>query len=425
MVLVVLVLFMGDTVEVRANNLGGESILEAPVKVLKKVRDFVSKGEVIFILETDKTSLEIVAPVSGVVQSLLVADDDVVTKGQTLAVISEQDAEPQKDKIVEPEGKTKSEGETKSEDSIGTQGAAKVEEAPKSPEAEQKRSMSKFSPTAPDVENFIAGAGVSPSSRASGKCGSSGAGSAPSNVGNSVERKSGDVPGERRVKMSKIRQVIAARLKESQNVAATLSTFNEVDMSAVMAVRAKYKDTFIKKHDVKLGFMSFFIRAVVLACAEIPVLNAEIRGDEIIYRDYCNIGVAVGTDKGLVVPVIRAAESMSLAELEQKLVELSTLARGGKLAVSDMSGATFTITNGGVYGSLLSTPIINPPQSGILGMHAIQERPVVVEGKIEIRPMMYIALSYDHRIVDGQGAVTFLVRVKQYIEDPTRMTLMV
>ncbi|MEH0831619.1 dihydrolipoyllysine-residue succinyltransferase, partial [Anaplasma bovis] len=309
--------------------------------------------------------------------------------------------------------------------SVGAQDAAKVDEVSKSPEVEQKRSMSKFSPTAPDVENFVAGAGVSPSSRALGKCGPSGAGNTLSNVGNPVERKSDSVPGERRVKMSKIRQVIAARLKESQNVAATLSTFNEVDMSAVMAIRAKYKDSFIKKHDVKLGFMSFFIRAVVLACAEIPVLNAEIRGDEIIYRDYCNIGVAVGTDKGLVVPVIRAAESMSLAELEQKLVELSTLARGGKLAVSDMSGATFTITNGGVYGSLLSTPIINPPQSGILGMHAIQERPVVVEGKIEIRPMMYIALSYDHRIVDGQGAVTFLVRVKQYIEDPTRMTLMV
>ena len=419
MVLVVLVLFMGDTVEVRANNLGGESILEAPVKVLKKVGDFVSKEEVIFILETDKTSLEIVAPVSGVVQSLLVADDDVVTKGQTLAVISKQDAEPKKDKAAEPEDRAKP------ADSVGAQDVAKVEEVSKSPEVEQKRSMSKFSPTAPDVENFVAGAGVSPSSRALGKCGPSGAGNTLSNVGNPVERKSDSVPGERRVKMSKIRQVIAARLKESQNVAATLSTFNEVDMSAVMAIRAKYKDSFIKKHDVKLGFMSFFIRAVVLACAEIPVLNAEIRGDEIIYRDYCNIGVAVSTDKGLVVPVIRAAESMSLAELEQKLVELSTLARGGKLAVSDMSGATFTITNGGVYGSLLSTPIINPPQSGILGMHAIQERPVVVEGKIEIRPMMYIALSYDHRIVDGQGAVTFLVRVKQYIEDPTRMTLMV
>ncbi len=223
--------------------------------------------------------------------------------------------------------------------------------------------------------------------------------------------------------MSKIRQVIAARLKASQNTAAILTTFNEIDMKNVMDLRTKYKDAFEKKYGIKLGFMSFFIKAAVQALKEIPEINAEISGDEIIYKHYYDIGVAVGTDKGLVVPVIRSADQMSFAEIELTLVALGKKAREGKLQVSEMEGATFTISNGGVYGSLLSTPIINPPQSGILGMHSIQNRPVAVGNAVEIRPMMYIALSYDHRIVDGKGAVTFLVKIKNYIEDPNRLVL--
>ncbi|ABD43527.1 2-oxoglutarate dehydrogenase complex dihydrolipoyllysine-residue succinyltransferase [Anaplasma phagocytophilum] len=404
---------MGDAVEVRAENLGGESILEAPIRVMKKVGDTVSAEDVLFIVETDKTSLEISAPVAGVLTELRVADEEVITKGQVLA-------------IIRPQGEATAEGvnkEPESKEEVPAQPV--VAQAVSTQKPQEKTIIEGKGLVTPTVEDFVAGINTTPTSRALGMSAKSEqdkkiVASQPSKDLMSCH---GDVVGERRVKMSKIRQVIAARLKESQNTSATLSTFNEVDMSKVMELRAKYKDAFVKRYDVKLGFMSFFIRAVVLVLSEIPVLNAEISGDDIVYRDYCNIGVAVGTDKGLVVPVIRRAETMSLAEMEQALVDLSTKARSGKLSVSDMSGATFTITNGGVYGSLLSTPIINPPQSGILGMHAIQQRPVAVDGKVEIRPMMYLALSYDHRIVDGQGAVTFLVRVKQYIEDPNRLAL--
>ena len=408
---------MSNTIEIKADNLGGESILEAPVRVLKKVGDTVSAEEVVFVVETDKTSLEISTPIAGVITELRVSDEEVITRGQVLAVISEQESASQgaaavpelKQEVAVPDTKPATQGEDRQQVQIAV-----------------KEKLA-AGPCVPGIDEFVAGGCSSPADRASGKItkpvGDLSKGSVPrQRVYDEVDGVV-SVPGERRVKMSKIRQVIASRLKESQNTAATLSTFNEVDMSAVMSLRGKYREGFEKKYEVKLGFMSFFIRAVVLALREIPVLNAEISGDEIIYRDYCNIGVAVGTDKGLVVPVIRGAETMSFAALEQELVMLSKKARGGTLTVADMSGATFTITNGGVYGSLLSTPIINPPQSGILGMHAIQERPVVVGGNIEIRPMMYLALSYDHRIVDGQGAVTFLVRVKQYIEDPNRMSL--
>ncbi|MFV9870863.1 MAG: dihydrolipoyllysine-residue succinyltransferase [Anaplasma ovis] len=409
---------MSNTIEIKADNLGGESILEAPVRVLKKVGDTVSAEEVVFVVETDKTSLEISTPIAGVITELRVSDEEIITRGQVLAVISKQEGtsqsaaavpEPKQAEVVVPDTKPATQEGDKQQVQVA------VKEKPTA------------GPCIPGIDEFVAGGCSSPADRASGKItkpvGDVSKGSVPhQRVYDEVDGVV-SVPGERRVKMSKIRQVIASRLKESQNTAATLSTFNEVDMSAVMTLRGKYREGFEKKYEVKLGFMSFFIRAVVLALREIPVLNAEISGDEIIYRDYCNIGVAVGTDKGLVVPVICGAETMSFAALEQELVMLSKKARGGTLTVADMSGATFTITNGGVYGSLLSTPIINPPQSGILGMHAIQERPVVVGGNIEIRPMMYLALSYDHRIVDGQGAVTFLVRVKQYIEDPNRMSL--
>jgi 2-oxoglutarate dehydrogenase E2 component (dihydrolipoamide succinyltransferase) len=232
-----------------------------------------------------------------------------------------------------------------------------------------------------------------------------------------------DAPREERVKMTRLRQTIAKRLKDAQNTAAMLTTYNEVDMSAVMDLRNRYKDLFEKKHGVKLGFMGFFTKAVTHALKELPAVNAEIDGTDIIYKNYCHIGVAVGTDKGLVVPVVRDADQMSIAEIEKDIGRLGKLARDGALSMADMQGGTFTISNGGVYGSLMSSPILNAPQSGILGMHKIQERPVVVGGQIVIRPMMYLALSYDHRMVDGKEAVTFLVRVKDSLEDPERLVL--
>ncbi|OAI29636.1 dihydrolipoamide succinyltransferase, partial [Methylosinus sp. R-45379] len=232
-----------------------------------------------------------------------------------------------------------------------------------------------------------------------------------------------DAEREERVRMSRLRQTIAKRLKEAQSNAAMLTTFNEVDMSAVMALRNRYKDLFEKKHQVKLGFMGFFVKACCKALEEVPAVNAEIDGADVIYKHYCHIGVAVGTDKGLVVPVVRDADRMSVAEIEKAIGDFGKKARDGRLDLDDLTGGTFTISNGGVYGSLMSTPILNAPQSGILGMHKIEERPVVIAGKIEIRPMMYLALSYDHRIVDGKEAVTFLVRVKEQLEDPARLVL--
>ncbi|MFJ5487468.1 2-oxoglutarate dehydrogenase complex dihydrolipoyllysine-residue succinyltransferase, partial [Hansschlegelia beijingensis] len=232
-----------------------------------------------------------------------------------------------------------------------------------------------------------------------------------------------DAAREERVKMTKLRQTIARRLKDAQNAAAMLTTFNEVDMSEVMALRSKYKDVFEKKHGVKLGFMGFFVKAVIQALKDIPSVNAEIDGGDVVYKNYYHIGIAVGTDKGLVVPVVRDADQLGLAGVEKTIADLGRRARDGKLGIDEMQGGTFTITNGGIYGSLMSTPILNAPQSGILGMHKIQERPVAIGGKVEIRPMMYLALSYDHRMVDGKEAVTFLVRVKESLEDPSRLVM--
>jgi 2-oxoglutarate dehydrogenase E2 component (dihydrolipoamide succinyltransferase) len=232
-----------------------------------------------------------------------------------------------------------------------------------------------------------------------------------------------DAAREERVKMTRLRQTIARRLKDAQNTAAMLTTYNEVDMSAIMHIRSQYKELFEKRHGVKLGFMSFFVRACLQALKEVPEVNAEIDGTDLIYKNYYHIGVAVGTERGLVVPVVRDADKLSLAGIEKAIAELGKKARDGQLKIEDMQGGTFTISNGGVYGSLMSMPILNAPQSGILGMHKIQERPVAIGGKIEIRPMMYLALTYDHRVVDGQGAVTFLVRVKENLEDPARIIL--
>jgi 2-oxoglutarate dehydrogenase E2 component (dihydrolipoamide succinyltransferase) len=232
-----------------------------------------------------------------------------------------------------------------------------------------------------------------------------------------------DSAGEERVRMTKLRQTIARRLKDAQNTAAMLTTFNEVDMSEVMGLRARYKDAFEKKHGAKLGFMGFFVKACVQALKEIPAVNAEIDGADLVYKNYYHVGIAVGTEKGLIVPVVRDADKLSIADVEKTIAGLGKRARGGQLTLEELQGGTFTITNGGIYGSLMSTPILNAPQSGILGMHKIQDRPIAVDGKVEIRPMMYLALSYDHRIVDGREAVTFLVRVKEALEDPARLVL--
>jgi len=246
---------------------------------------------------------------------------------------------------------------------------------------------------------------------------------APAPVAMRAPAPADDASREERVRMTKLRQTIARRLKEAQNTAAMLTTFNEVDMTEVMALRSRYKDVFEKKHGVKLGFMSFFAKACVQALREIPAVNGEIDGTDLVYKNYYHVGIAVGTEKGLVVPVVRDADTLSLAQIEKTIADFGKRARDGQLKIDEMQGGTFTITNGGIYGSLMSTPILNAPQSGILGMHKIQERPMVVGGKIEVRPMMYLALSYDHRIVDGKEAVTFLVRVKEALEDPARLVL--
>ncbi|WP_395877760.1 2-oxoglutarate dehydrogenase complex dihydrolipoyllysine-residue succinyltransferase [Ehrlichia muris] len=395
-------------IQVRAENLGGESILEAPIRVSVNVGDNVKQGDMLFIIETDKTSLEIVSPEDGVVSEIFVADEEMIKREQILCTINTT-----KLSAVQSSGGSPIHSATEATDNM--QQFVQKKDAPSARKIMEENSIDRNQVegsgiggrvTKSDVLNYIKS-----TSKENREC-------------NNRLSVVSEEKREERVKMSKIRQVIAARLKESQNTAAILTTFNEVDMKNVMDLRAKYRENFEKKYGIKLGLMSPFIKAVVLALKELPIINAEISGSEIVYKHYYDIGIAVGTDKGLVVPVIRDADKMSFADLELTLASLGKKAREGKLEVSDMTGATFTITNGGVYGSLLSTPIINPPQSGILGMHSIQKRPVAIDDKtIEIRPMMYIALSYDHRIVDGQGAVTFLVRVKQYIEDPSRMFL--
>ncbi|MGL9759278.1 MAG: 2-oxoglutarate dehydrogenase complex dihydrolipoyllysine-residue succinyltransferase [Wolbachia sp.] len=385
---------MSKIIEIRApKTLGGESVTEGIIKIKKNIGEAVKVDDLIFEIETDKTALELTAEASGQITEFLVKEDDVISPDQLLA------------KLSVGEAKEEAKKEDKSENAV-------KKDAPSARKIMEENAISAESVKGTGMGDRITKADV---------------------IGhiNKAEQpaiKQYELPKsaarrEERVKMSKIRQVIAARLKASQNTAAILTTFNEIDMKNVMDLRAKYKDTFEKKYGIKLGFMSFFIKAAVQALKEIPEINAEISGDEIIYKHYYDIGVAVGTDKGLVVPVIRNADQMSFAEIELTLVALGKKAREGKLQVSEMEGATFTISNGGVYGSLLSTPIINPPQSGILGMHSIQNRPVAVGNSVEIRPMMYIALSYDHRIVDGKGAVTFLVKIKNYIEDPSRLVL--
>lgn len=377
----------------------GESVSEATIaKWFKKVGDSVKADEPLVELETDKVTMEVNAPASGALKS-----------------------------IAFPEGKTVAVGTVLGQIEVGATGT--VSAAKPAPAASvQVPSPQPLAPTSgPAARKLMEETGIPASSIAgTGKDGRVTKGdvlSAATSPSLSTQHSAPNTRSEERVKMSKLRQVIAKRLKESQNTAAILTTFNEIDMSNVIALRAEYKDAFEKRHGVRMGFMSIFVKAAVNALKEIPAVNAEIQGDELVYKNYYDIGVAVGTEQGLVVPVVRNADQLSLAEIEKEIGRLAEKARLGTLAMSDLSGGTFTVSNGGVYGSLMSTPIINPPQSGILGMHKTEERPIAVKGQVVIRPMMYVALSYDHRIIDGKESVTFLVRVKEAIEDPRRLLL--
>ncbi len=372
----------------------GESVAEATVaKWHKKAGDLVKMDELLVELETDKVTLEVNAPANGVMKEIKANEGANVQVGGILAVMQEGAvATAQAAPAAKPAPQIIAE---KANAPILSPAASKIA-------ADKGVDVAKISGTGKDnrvtkedVVNFNDNKGATPS------------------VSNTAR--------EQRVKMTRLRKTIAARLKESQNTAAILTTFNEVDMAETFRIRKQYQEQFQEKHGVKLGFMSFFLKAAVQALKEIPAVNAEIDGDDIIYKNYYDIGIAVGTDQGLVVPVLKNSDALSFAEIEKGIAGLGKKAREGKLTMADMSGATFSITNGGTYGSLLSTPIINPPQSGILGMHNIVERPVAVNGEVVIRPMMYIALSYDHRIIDGKEAVAFLVRIKQMVERPEKL----
>ncbi|MEZ5784171.1 MAG: 2-oxoglutarate dehydrogenase complex dihydrolipoyllysine-residue succinyltransferase [Rhizobiaceae bacterium] len=412
----------------------GESVSEATVgKWFKKVGDAIAADEPLVELETDKVTVEVPAPAAGTLEEISANEGDTVGLGAILGTIgsgsgAKASAPAKGDKAVAQASAPTAAASTKEA------AAASAEIAGEAPVEERK------TPPAPAAAKLLTENNLSADQvEGSGKRGqvlkgdvleaiAKGAPSQPSEapVSAPAQRPAAtptDEVREERVRMTKLRQTIARRLKEAQQTAAMLTTFNEVDMKPVMDLRSKYKDLFEKKHGVKLGFMGFFTKAVTHALKEIPAVNAEIDGTDLVYKNYAHIGVAVGTDKGLVVPVVRDADTMTISEIEKEIGRLGLAARDGKLSVADMQGGTFTISNGGVYGSLMSTPILNAPQSGILGMHKIQERPVVVAGQIVIRPMMYLALSYDHRIVDGKEAVTFLVRVKETLEDPERLVL--
>ena len=382
----------------------GESVTEATVATwFKKPGDAVAVDEMLCELETDKVTVEVPSPVAGVMGEIVAAEGETVGVDALLAT------------LVAGEGAVAAAPTPKP-----TEAAAPAAAAPAAKDVED----------APSAKKIMAEKGIDAASvQGSGRDGrimkedvvKVSAALAPAPV--AAPRPAADTVREERVKMTRLRQTIARRLKEAQNSAAMLTTYNEVDMTEIMALRNEYKDLFLKKHGVKLGFMSFFTKACVHALHEVPEVNAEIDGTDIVYKNYVNMGVAAGTPTGLVVPVIRDADQMSFADIEKKIAELGGRARDGKLSMAEMQGGSFTISNGGVYGSLMSSPILNPPQSGILGMHKIQERPMAIGGQVVIRPMMYLALSYDHRVVDGKGAVTFLVRVKEALEDPRRLLM--
>ena len=405
--------------EIRVPTLG-ESVTEATIgRWFKKAGDAVAVDEPLVELETDKVTIEVPSPSAGVLGEIAAKDGDTVAVGALLGMITDGAAAA---KPAAAPAKT-----------AAAPAAAAPAPAAKAPPAD--------TPQAPSVRKLSAESGIDASTvPGSGKDGRvtkgdmlaaiERAASAPVPVSQpaaAVQMRApspaDDAAREERVKMTRLRQTVARRLKDVQNTAAMLTTFNEVDMTHVMALRAQYKDAFEKKHGVKLGFMGFFTKACVQGLKDIPAVNAEIDGTDLIYKNYYHIGIAVGTDRGLVVPVVHDCDQKSIADIEKAIGDYGRRARDGQLKIEEMQGGTFTITNGGIYGSLMSTPILNAPQSGILGMHKIQERPMVVAGKIEIRPMMYLALSYDHRVIDGREAVTFLVRVKETLEDPARLVL--
>ncbi len=390
--------------EVRVPTLG-ESVSEATVASwFKKVGEAVSADEMLCELETDKVTVEAPSPVSGVLKEIVAAEGSTVEAGGLLAIVEEggeATAAPAEEKSEAPKAAPVMSAPTPS-----GSGRSDVEDAPSAKKAMAEAGISRDQVQGTGRDGRVMKEDVAKAAKSAPA-----AAAAPQG-----ER-------EERVKMSRLRQTIARRLKEAQDNAAMLTTFNEVDMGAIMELRNEYKELFIKKHGTKLGFMSFFVKACTHALNEVPEVNAEIDGTDVVYKNYCNVGVAVGTPNGLVVPVLRDAQDMGFAEIEKTIAAYGAKARDGKLTIAEMQGGTFTISNGGVYGSLMSTPILNPPQSGILGMHKIQDRPMAINGKVEIRPMMYLALSYDHRIVDGAGAVTFLVRIKEALEDPRRLLM--
>lgn len=410
----------------------GESITEATIaQWYKKPGDAVSVDEPLCELETDKVTIEVPAHVAGVLSEIIAKEGETVEVGALLASIGEGQG------ATTPAAVEAAPAPAPEPVSEAAPVAAPVAPATPSTPSTPSTGTQDLSPAARRVveehglaPEMIAGTGkdgriTKEDAVQAAQSGAATPSSAPAaNAAAPLASQAVAVAGqEERVKMTRLRKTIASRLKESQNTAAQLTTFNEVDMSALMALRSEYKDLFEKKYGVRLGFMGFFVRACVTALREIPAVNAEISGDEIIYKKYVNMGVAVGTEKGLVVPVVRNVQDMGLAEIEQAIGTYGRKARDGQLAINDLQGGTFTISNGGVYGSLMSTPILNMPQSGILGMHKIQQRPMAVNGEVVVRPMMYLALSYDHRIVDGKEAVTFLVRVKECLETPERLLL--
>jgi len=410
--------------EIRVPTLG-ESVTEATIgKWFKKPGDPVAVDEPLVELETDKVTIEVPAPAAGTLGEIAAKDGETVAVGALLGEVKEGAAAAK---------------------AAPAKSAPAPAEAPKPAPAPAPAPPPKVAaadaPLAPSVRKMAAETGMDPAKvDGSGKDGRVTKGDMMAAIERAAAQPTpvsqpaaavqvrapspaDDASREERVKMTRLRQTIARRLKDAQNTAAMLTTYNEVDMSAIMHMRNQYKDLFEKRHGVKLGFMSFFARACIQALKEVPEVNAEIDGQDLIYKNYYHLGVAVGTERGLVVPVVRDADQLSLAGIEKAISALGKKARDGQLKIEDMQGGTFTISNGGVYGSLMSMPILNAPQSGILGMHKIQERPVAIAGKVEIRPMMYLALTYDHRVVDGQGAVTFLVRVKENLEDPARLVL--
>ncbi|HSD33786.1 MAG TPA: 2-oxoglutarate dehydrogenase complex dihydrolipoyllysine-residue succinyltransferase [Alphaproteobacteria bacterium] len=426
----------------------GESVTEATVaKWLKQPGEPVAVDEPLVELETDKVSLEVNATAAGTLSEIRVAEGATVEVGAVLGVIGDgaaasarpaPKAKPQPAAAPAPAKPAPAPARAAAPAPAAAPTPAPQEEeidladadTPLSPAVRKLIAENRLDPnripasgknarlTKEDVLRFLETRGAPPQGEARPAPAPK-----PAPAARPAPRPVAPAGREERVRMSRLRKRIAERLKEAQNTAAMLTTFNEVDMSQVMAARARFKDSFEKKHGVKLGFMSFFVKAAVLALKEIPAVNAEIDGDEVVYKNYYNIGVAVGTEQGLVVPVLREADRLSFAEIEAQIADFGRRARDGKLTLDELTGGTFTISNGGVYGSLMSTPILNPPQSGILGMHKIQDRPVAISGKLEIRPMMYLALSYDHRLVDGREAVTFLVRLKEAVEDPERLLL--